>query len=578
MAYVQPYKQRSGGTLQIILILLGVIAALCASLFIAKLGPKAPERSTKDAYQDRRELEDIEEKSRQKWNRFVTASEFRPKLEPDDIKLLEEALTLREEYVMRSGSHGDPTMLIDEIRQKWQTIKATECREKSVAIEAIAIEAIKKGEFNTAAKTFEEALTWEKRIEDEFPLSKMKNITRTTHLEYEIRHAESRPIYARTIALEKEGDTLAAQRNWEEAATAYKEAHELENTLRIRYQGMFPLILPRLNNLEASYETMKSTPEYELIQSSLNTARKLATNNAQAEAEQQWSKALIELELLSKKYPRSRHINPKILENLWSEHDHTLIKPHAAELSQAASAINEALRSGRTSEVATRSVLALQKESLIQKKFPRARALPLDTRKQLQFISLKTNEIPVIKNLLADMFKPLPSHKTRLLFRSEIPQALYSALMDGENPSASRDAFLPVDSVSYTDALLFCQRLSWVTGHEIRLPTQKEFLDALGTLPDRPTLASQAHAFENSANKVRPINTGKPNSNGFNDLLGNVSEWLQTDVFSNEATEIGGNYQTNLDTLLTIPSKSIPKREKNRLRGFRVLMENSPPH
>jgi formylglycine-generating enzyme required for sulfatase activity len=135
-----------------------------------------------------------------------------------------------------------------------------------------------------------------------------------------------------------------------------------------------------------------------------------------------------------------------------------------------------------------------------------------------------------------------------------------------------------VDSVSYDDATDFCQRLSWLTGRIVRLPTEKEFRAALGEVDGtEATLAAQVWSIENSNDTTHPVATSKPNAHGFHDLLGNVSEWLQAPDAAGTAKEIGGNYQTIREMLVAVPVGEIIKRDKSRLRGFRVLAETAAP-
>jgi len=56
----------------------------------------------------------------------------------------------------------------------------------------------------------------------------------------------------------------------------------------------------------------------------------------------------------------------------------------------------------------------------------------------------------------------------------EITQAQFKAVM-GTNPSSFKGDDLPVDSVSWTEAVEFCHKLSTTTGREYRLPTEAEW-------------------------------------------------------------------------------------------------------
>ncbi|MDF5709506.1 MAG: bifunctional serine/threonine-protein kinase/formylglycine-generating enzyme family protein [Nostoc sp. S4] len=58
--------------------------------------------------------------------------------------------------------------------------------------------------------------------------------------------------------------------------------------------------------------------------------------------------------------------------------------------------------------------------------------------------------------------------------RYEVTQAQYQAIM-GTNPAHFKGEKLPVDKVSWDDAVEFCQKLSQKTGHTYRLPSEAEW-------------------------------------------------------------------------------------------------------
>jgi hypothetical protein len=57
-------------------------------------------------------------------------------------------------------------------------------------------------------------------------------------------------------------------------------------------------------------------------------------------------------------------------------------------------------------------------------------------------------------------------------------------------------------------------------------------------------------------------------------LLGNVSEWLESiDRFETEdVRHIGGHAQDRIEAIFTVPIRSAPRGERNRLTGFRVAV------
>ena len=131
-----------------------------------------------------------------------------------------------------------------------------------------------------------------------------------------------------------------------------------------------------------------------------------------------------------------------------------------------------------------------------------------------------------------------------------VTQGQYQAVR-GNNPSQFKGSDnLPVESVSWLDAVEFCNRLNErekrtpfyrINGKEVtilggdgyRLPTEAEWEYACragsSTLypfgDNARFLGEYAWYHENSENKTHPVGQKSPNAWGLHDMLGNVWEW-----------------------------------------------------
>jgi len=129
----------------------------------------------------------------------------------------------------------------------------------------------------------------------------------------------------------------------------------------------------------------------------------------------------------------------------------------------------------------------------------------------------------------------------------EVTQAQYQKVV-GSNPSTFKGESLPVENVSWDDAVGFCKRLSEVAeersaGRTYRLPTEAEweYVCRAGSTSKYSFGDSEAelrmHAWyeQNSDEKTHPVGEKQANAWGLYDMQGNVWEWCQDCYGSYEA-------------------------------------------
>ncbi len=133
----------------------------------------------------------------------------------------------------------------------------------------------------------------------------------------------------------------------------------------------------------------------------------------------------------------------------------------------------------------------------------------------------------------------LPKHKVTVndfyICKYEVTQDLWEAVMDTNPSHWNGNGRLPVEQVSWNEVQIFISRLSQLTGHRFRLPTEAEWEYAA-----RGGSAGKSHngypggekeAGEycwycvNSHGHTHPVGEKKPNELGLYDMGGNVMEW-----------------------------------------------------
>jgi hypothetical protein len=571
------------------------IGAMCAAFFVATLGPSRLDRARADAVQEQREAREWNVRSRELWERFDALYGFYKrdwrKLTPEDRNLLKEALDLRERYVVHSL--GDPEMLIDLIRERWAEIHAEECRSKSMEIEKEAEKARDAGDYAAAARLFEESLAWEKKIQQEYAASKKRDqvFSRITRLTDEVRRANGTPVWqesrkteaegkalaAEGEALAKSGDFEAAEKKWAEAVLKYNRVLETDEILTTKYNSIFPSQYLRGSGLRVTRDTLATRADHERLQRRMDEADKLGAAGRYAEAGKLWDEIRVRYDAMRRSHHRSAHVRESEEIARETRRDLLLSRQYYDILLQRIAEMDAGLRAGRVGGVSNEALLILGEERRIHEKFPRSNPLALPINEKLRYLVDRNSEIALVQQQLKGMLRPVPGHPGLLLLSTEMPQSIYSFLLGSSslNPSAVRGDLLPVDSAAYQEAEECCRRLGWMLGTTVRLPKEAELRAALGT-PDPARLAGQAWSFENSNAAPHPIGSKAANEHGFHDLLGNVSEWTLSAAHADDAMEFGGNYQDSLASLASIPVERRPKRDKSRLRGFRVLVEPVP--
>jgi formylglycine-generating enzyme required for sulfatase activity len=126
--------------------------------------------------------------------------------------------------------------------------------------------------------------------------------------------------------------------------------------------------------------------------------------------------------------------------------------------------------------------------------------------------------------------------------RFEVTQEQYQQVM-GKNPSNFKGAKRPVEQVSWSDAIAFCNKLSQKTGRKYRLPSEAEWEYACRAGTKTPfyfgeTITTELANYNGESiyaaepkgkylGQTTEVGSFPPNAFGLYDMHGNVSEWCQ---------------------------------------------------
>ncbi len=189
---------------------------------------------------------------------------------------------------------------------------------------------------------------------------------------------------------------------------------------------------------------------------------------------------------------------------------------------------------------------------------------------------------------------PHPVRLTKAIWMgtTEVTQGQWKAIMGDSRAHFSGDD-LPVESVSWADAVAFCEKLSRKEGKSYRLPTEAEWeyacraggkdAAAAGSLDELAWFA------RNSEERTHSAGTKKSNAWRLFDMLGNVSEWCLDTFQANYPQEEvadpavqlergakvvrGGSWGSSARSCRCQARNSMPAAYQEKETGFRVVME-----
>lgn len=492
----------------------------------------------------------------------------------EDFALLDEALQIEQKILALSAGHNTGAFeRMERLQKTRDEHHAKHLREESLLAERAAAAASEPEE---QVRQMELAWQLQDRINTDHSRSTSMNLLRAIRLKRDVEHLKSKPIHEASLAAEAASVQAQENQQWVQAVAKLEEAIALQQRLNEEFRGL-PLSSPqRLGKLREQLDSLRAAD----LREQMLALEEQATQAQEAGEHQRLAAALDQLirlqESVNSDFPDSRFASADVLNRLRQRRDEARSQSMAQLILDQTAQVDELLRARNTWKAAESvQLLSSQIDSFVQA-FPESRLLGSELALKYRFLTAVRDDLNLLQDRLYGQLLPLPRQTHLRLLRTEVPQALYESVMLGTNPSRNRGPLLPVDSVNHDEAVEFGRRVGWLLGLPARLPTEAEFREALGR--DRyARLADLSWNAENAEGHTHEIGTREPNSNGFYDLLGNVSEWLlSADIAAGrEAFQAGGNIENTIDQLADVPVKIGNALGRNRFNGFRILVDTS---
>jgi tetratricopeptide (TPR) repeat protein len=502
---------------------------------------------------------------------FERLRQKQTKLTDQDMLCLSRAVEAQEQYVNAKGLVGSDNRRLIDLRRRLHIIEAERLRERAQAEEELATKVVKDVPAKAIA-ALREAIDLEKIIEQKWVFSGMADPGKMAQLDTRLRRLESESLWQQGRQVEADATKMAATGDYTKAAEMLNEAIKIENEFLIKYRDVRETEFGRPDLLVKKQATWLSTPLKKSAEQNVAFAQVAEKQDQWANAVNAWTKALEDLDRLLNEFPQSEYADRTLAASWLRQKNLAQVHPDILVIEQLLTQMREALHRHEIDAglIAARS--AQNKTESVLVKFPDLFSANEPMRLELDFVLQHEATLKVWGPLLEKNLLSIPALSGVRLYRTEVSQALYAAVV-GNNPSAQVRETNPVDSVSYDEAEKFCTELGWLLGTKVRLPSISEFEKACGSW-DPKKLAGQAWTFENTDGlSPRAVGQAQPNEAGFQDLLGNVEEWTLAPA-SDVAWAVGGSVAWT--PVAGLPQHKLLKREKSRLLGFRFIIEATP--
>ncbi len=482
------------------------------------------------------------------------------------LAILAEAVE-KQRAIARSAVHGDYAQQqnLERLESEYDALLARRALgtiEQRVKDGDEDVKALRLAEAEAA---YTQALQLQRAINTGAAPSRFKNYVREAEIEKALTSLQVYPLsQEKDRALEKARAAMAEER-WADALAGYTAARDALDRINREFGATRFADLAGLDRIEAEIATLNAASivkELDAKEAEGDAADRAGDTKAAAAL---YLEALTRQQQVNQLFARSRFVSSKRIETLETKLQTARSQPIAVELTRLDMTISADLRRRRLVSAEQALPRALELTERLERDFPRSRYVDGQLRIKLSYLGLKRAEIKDLQDQVFDRLLPLIGVNDRLMLASEVPQDIYQAVMN-TNPSRNPGRGMPVDSVNWNDAQEFCTRLGWIMGAKMRLPTEAEHRGALGDNPGE--VRSSA-----GEGKVGSTKGGRPNPNGYRDLVGNLAEWLNADPTLDRALLAGGSNLDSPEALAKFILESRSKVDRARHIGFRVVME-----
>ena len=448
--------------------------------------------------------------------------------------------------------------------------QADEIVQRIVALEREAEAAAEAAHPEAARGKMREALQLQHDLNISQIDSRHKSMVREARLNQRVEALAIEPLRLAVAKALAEARAAVAARRWDSARLAYNQARVLQEQLNREHTGSSYADAEALNGIEEEIATLDAADRSAAAVEDERLGDTATAEGRWLAASEAYTRAQTLQREINEKFPRSHLAAAVRLDALEAKRQTALSAGSATLVGQLEREASGQLRRRQVPAAQEKIAAATGALERVAAAYPLSRRLDPVVKLKVEYLQLHRGELAALQDQVYAQLRPVPGRPDTLLLQTEVPQSLYAQVMNA-NPSRHAGPTLPVDSVSWLEAQEFSQRLGWVLGLEVRLPTEDEWRAAL--VAGEPA----AWSAETSGGGSREVALSPANANGFYDLLGNVAEWLQPPmpVPAQTAQVAGGSFLDAAEALRARPIALFERGEHLRHVGFRVVVEHA---
>lgn len=458
------------------------------------------------------------------------------------------------------------------LEERYDQVASEPYFEKSLELELESKRLFEAKDFDQALVVIKEAIKFQYDINEIFPLSNRRDVNRLAQLNRQKNYLKAFPIFQNLLELEAQAESSSQEGQWEAAAEYIEGAIDLQFILNSEYRGSKLSDSNRLAELKRRYTRFKSERAYQEIESIIAEADKLIDGQSYLLASALYDEAMLAQRKLNDRYPDGLYSSEDSVTNLIKRSQSAASYQLGNDIISLEFEIDTDLRN-RNDVAAQEKVLRASNAILkMKEEFPKSSYNDDSLDLKIRYLNLIRNDIGFLQDRIYDVLLPVPGNGEIKMLKTEVTQALYTTII-GVNPSRTTGDLKPVESVSWAEANEFCKRITWIMGRTVRLPKEYEFRAALGKLR---YVKLENHVISREEKEgLSEVASKDPLSNGYYDLLGNLSEWLLTeDAYEDEpVSHLGGHFGDSYNVIYSVPKRTTNRYERSRLIGFRFVVE-----